>query len=89
MGISKANLIDSNLAKITPRFDILSLLVAIVVAAQAVMFYGVRWLIKQMDPMRKKKDEAAVQAKSTFARLGVYLSLDVKIDKLFSLIRVN
>lgn len=39
--------------------------------SQVVLFYGVRWLVRQMDPMRKKKDESAESSKRLLTRLGI------------------
>lgn len=39
--------------------------------SQVVLWYGVRWVIAQMDPMRKKKEESQLQAREIFEKLGV------------------
>jgi len=45
--------------------------VGLFVLSQLFLWYGVKWIIGQMDPMRKKKDESSQQAKFIMERLRV------------------
>ena len=45
--------------------------VALFVASQVFLWYGVKWVVSQMDPMRKKKDESKSKARVILERLKV------------------
>jgi 3-deoxy-D-arabino-heptulosonate 7-phosphate (DAHP) synthase class II len=39
--------------------------------SQVALYYGVKWIMQQMDPMRKKKEEAKAKAKAVKGRLNL------------------
>lgn len=43
----------------------------ILVISNLALYYGMKWIIRQLDPMRKIKDKSAEEAKQIFHRLGI------------------
>ncbi|KAJ3112391.1 hypothetical protein HDU96_004603 [Phlyctochytrium bullatum] len=45
--------------------------VAIFAVSQVALYYGVKWLLQSLDPMKKKRDEAKMKSSKIFTRLGI------------------
>lgn len=45
--------------------------IAMLVASQVFLWYGVKWVIAQMDPMRKQKDESQSKSREILRRLKI------------------
>lgn len=43
----------------------------LLVVGQVVLWYGLKYALKEMDPMRKKKDQSVLKSKSILQRLGL------------------
>ncbi|KAI3657624.1 hypothetical protein MP638_001343 [Amoeboaphelidium occidentale] len=52
-------------------FSAYGFLVGLFIVSQVILWYGVKWILKQMDPLSKKKEESALKAKALFSRLNL------------------
>ncbi|KAI9003906.1 AAA-domain-containing protein [Hyaloraphidium curvatum] len=55
----------------TPTTRKITMDVLLLVASQVALYYGVKWILSNMDPSRKKKESAKQQSGAVFKRLGV------------------